>query len=427
MPLDNNNSNPADPRFRNLGAAVVKLTNRCNIRCKYCYEDIVRNGMDMSSEIFQQLVRSILASTSAPRLLLILHGGEPTTLPEEWFEENLGYACSLAKEYGKNLEFSIQSNLVDISDRKLEIFKEFGVGIGGSLDNPDFISESMRPLARKALETFLRARGLGIRIGLLATINQSNLKQMRPFCEWLHSSLQVHHFKVNLAYSVGAGLDLFVPTPNDFFQAQRDIIEFMIEQDGDIIEENLAQEIVRFFEVFNGGRSRSGSLCNDRVCGAGHKIVGITPEGNLLPCGRFAWNDSSFFLGSLAEEDGLSSVDFFERIARFQELNPENWLHCDQCEAKDICGFGCQAFVVRSKLKINIECEPTKLRFAYYQQNIDRLQRLYEKICELEGRPAMSRIDQKLAKLKQLVPIEYIPAVKKELESVLASAVEHAS
>jgi hypothetical protein len=87
-----------------------------------------------------------------------------------------------------------------------------------------------------------------------------------------------------------------------------------------------------------------------------------------------------------------------------------------------MCNFGCQAFIVRSKVKKNIECEPTKLRLAYYRENRAAIQRLYEIICEKRGRKPLSRIEQKLSRLRAMVPPEALPAIQAELEGALHGA-----
>lgn len=407
----NKMSKSTDRRFENTSSVIVKLTNRCNIRCSYCYEDIIKKGSDMSSETFQQMTTSILSSTKAEEVLFILHGGEPTILSNEWFEENLKKAYDIANLYNKKLQFSIQTNLINIDENKLKLFRDFNVSIGGSIDNPDFLSESLRPLAKKALDTYCKAKNLGIRVGILATINSSNITSMTPFCNWLSNSLGVKHFKANIAYSVGAGVELSIPTPVSFFNAQKDILEFMLKMDGEFIEDNLWQEIIRFFENSKAAKKRVNTLCDDLQCGAGSKVVGVTPKGDLLPCGRFAWSDKHYFLGNIDDNETEKSSIFFEKLNQFQKLNPENWQHCDSCEAKDICSFGCQGFIVRSKIKINIECEPTKLRYRYYNDNIDRFQRLYEKICEKQNRPSISPIEQKISKLKSITPPIYYSVI----------------
>ncbi|MEM9888296.1 MAG: radical SAM protein [Bacteroidota bacterium] len=404
-----------DNRFNNIRCVIVKLTNRCNIRCEYCYENIVSKGVNMKSEVFQDMVETFLQSTNEKSVLFILHGGEPTILPENWFEENLQKSYELGEKYDKEVEFSIQTNLIKISETKLKIFKKYNVGIGGSIDNPDFLTESLRPLANKALNTYKKAKKLGIRVGILSTINSSNLDKMKDFCSWLHNSLNVNHFKANLAYSVGTGLELLVPDANSFFLAQKDVIKYMISNDGDFLEENLSQEIIRFIENYKGGKDRKSSLCGDKRCGAGSKVVGVTPQGNILPCGRFAWDDDKYFLGNLSDIDEEKENKFLKKLDTFHEANPENWKYCNDCEAKDICDFGCQGFIVRSIKKINIECLPTKLRFKYYQENINEIQKLYEKICAQKKRHAMTPFEQKLSKLKGMIPVEHHSLLKERL------------
>ena len=408
-----------DPRFKKLCSAVIKITNRCNIRCKYCYEEIVAKGTDMSSEVFQRTVRAMLSSTSSDSFLVILHGGEPTILTEAWFEQNLSRVRDLAEVYEKKVEITIQSNLIDVSNEKLRIFQRHSVSVGGSLDNPALVKGTQRPLADKALATYKRAREMGVRVGILSTINASNVHSMRDFCQWLADELGVRHFKANVAYPVGAGFDLAVPSAEDIFAAQRSIIEYMLDSRGAVVEDNLCWEIVRFFENYLGGKDRQGTLCDDKRCGAGSRVVGVTPNGRLLPCGRFAWSDNFHHLGNLDSSDQQDVAEFGEKVSWFHELNPENWRECAECEAASVCGFGCQAFIVRSRSQINIECEPTKLRFAYYLKNIDRLQSLYERFCATEGRPAMSRLDQKVSRLRKLVPPDHHQSVQRQLTRVL--------
>jgi len=373
----------------------------------------------MTSVTFERILEAILSSTSEATLLLVLHGGEPTILSEEWFETNLARAYDMAAEYQKRLEISIQTNLIDVSDEKLQIFLRYNVSVGGSLDNPNLLVESLRPLASKAVNTYRRATSLGLRVGLLASINSSNIRAMPTFCEWLLHDLGVRHFKANIAYAVGAGLDLTLPTPEALFNAQRDIVEFMLTTEGALIEDNLAREIVRYFENYLGGRARPGALCDDRRCGAGSKVIGISPGGSLLPCGRFAWNDTNHYLGAMQEPSDDEANAFLENIDRFFELEPQNWQYCDSCEARDICNFGCQAFIVRSKLKRNVECRPTQLRFEYYRGNQARLQSLYERICERENRVPMSLFEQKVSKLLSMTPPVQHPAILAELNAAL--------
>ena len=66
-------------------------------------------------------------------------------------KQNLSFLHSAAKKQNKNIRIGLQTNLIGISDSKLQLFKRYKVDLGGSLDNSDIINDSFRPLAKKAV------------------------------------------------------------------------------------------------------------------------------------------------------------------------------------------------------------------------------------------------------------------------------------
>jgi uncharacterized protein len=408
-----------DERLRRVHSVIVKLTNRCNIRCAYCYESIVSKGADMSLDTFRSLVSNVLDASAEREVLFVLHGGEPTLLPTEWFESALSFAFDAAERRNKVMKISIQTNLIKVSDKKLLLFRAHRVRLGGSLDNPDFIQESQRPMARQALATYWRAKELGVGVGIISTINGSNYAHMYDHCQWLHGTLGLNHFKANAAYSVGMGVNLPPLSPEDLWTGQSGILRYMLETEGDFVEDNLGYELIHYFENEVARRARSASLCGDKTCGAGRQVIGVTPSGELLPCGRFQWSDRDFYLGSVTTPAD-DAVGYEARVDRFHGLSPENWRDCGSCRAQTICGYGCQAFIVRSKRKINNECEPTQQRFDWYCANQERLRRLYERFCGWLDRPSMSAFEQKLHRLRMETPASEWMDVKNALSREIA-------
>ena len=239
--------------FRNLHCAIVKLTSRCNINCEYCYENITFGRGPhsfMSTDTFKDIVDKMLDSTQCEEFLLILHGGEPSLVSTKWFDECLSYAKNKAESLSKQITFFVQTNLVNISDESLNCFGRHNVQVGVSLDNPDYVSSSMRPLAGKVVKNFFRARDSGLNCSVLLTINSSNIDLFEDICSWLYEDLGLKSFKANVAYSVGNGLGLNPLLPEEIFRAKKSIVDYMLRTKGlALIEHNLTTDIINYVKA----------------------------------------------------------------------------------------------------------------------------------------------------------------------------------
>lgn len=365
-----------DFRFAQIETLIVKVTHRCNLDCLYCYEHITKKGEDMALDTFKNLVDKVIHNTQMREVLFLFHGGEPTLLKNEWYEQAIVYAKTKAKAVGKRVKFSMQTNLLTLNEHKITLFKRYHIALGISLDDIAMSENSQRGGENRVYENYLKIRKAGIKAGVLTTINQSNYSKFTELCRWLDKTVGIRSFKANVVTPVGRGVNMVSLEATQVFEAQKAIIDYMILTKGRFVEENLKIEILRFFE----GRKKVGkTLCHEHRCGAGAKVLGVTPSGDLLPCGRFQWNDSSYFLGNIYAST-IDTNTHQTEIQRFHELVPKNWYDCDSCEAKKICGFGCQAFIVRSKSQANIDCLPTKMRYHYFETRREGLLKVYQQI-----------------------------------------------
>lgn len=360
-----------DFRFSNVETLVVKVTRRCNLDCAYCYENITKEG-DMSIETFKLLAQKVIESTTNSVINFLFHGGEPTLLPNSFYEQAVEYANDLAEKYDKKARYSMQTNLLFLTSDKLALFKRYKFSIGASIDGPADIYETMRKGSDKFTRNYFNAIENGVKVGLLATINQSNFDQYDTILNWLQTTLNVKSFKANNVYSVGTGHNLPDMKPEQIFLAQKTIVDYLIKTRGfEVIEDNIKWQLEWFFR---DNDHKNTSLCHSQKCGAGSRVLGITTTGEILPCGRFQWNDKDYYLGTLQTEN----IDFNSKIADFHSLVPQNWYDCNNCEAKKICGYGCQAFITRSKSQANVECLPTKMLYTYFKQNEIILKDIFE-------------------------------------------------
>lgn len=389
------NSLPFDQRFRKVSTLIVKVTHRCNLDCLYCYENVTKKGEDMSEETFRELVDLVLENTTSPQVTFLFHGGEPTLLSNEWYENGINYALKKAKEKAKELTFAMQSNLLGINQKKIDLFLKHDIQLGISLDGPAMLQSTMRGGEDKVFANFKKLQEVGVKAGVLVTINDSNYEHFSTICHWLVQEAEVRSFKANVVTPVGRGFEMESLSAEKVFAAQYSILEYLIATEGkELIESNISMELRRFFAEEEEAKKLHNTLCHEQQCGAGTGVLGVTPAGHLLPCGRFTWDESEYYLGSLQDTKPLKKTyqkGFQQKLEKFHALVPENWYNCDRCEAKKVCGFGCQAFIVRSKEQANVDCLPTKMRYQFYKENKERLYPVYREIQRREGRSDSKR------------------------------------
>lgn len=141
---------------------VVQPTGFCNIDCRYCYLRDRNNTARMQASQAEAMFRGLFRlPTVREEVTVVWHAGEPLTIPANEFRALLECANRAAPE-GLIVRHSIQTNGTLIDERWCELFKDFRIGIGLSIDGPKAINDSMRR-ARNGAGTFDRAmRGLAL-------------------------------------------------------------------------------------------------------------------------------------------------------------------------------------------------------------------------------------------------------------------------
>ena len=129
----------------NLHAMVITL--RCNETCVYCHAsraDMDAVSTDMSAEIAEKSVDLALQTTS-PSLTIEFQGGEPL-VNFAVLKHTIQYALQKNRAYGKQLEFTMVSNLSLMDDEKLAFLVDHKVQICTSIDGPEPLHTKQRVL-----------------------------------------------------------------------------------------------------------------------------------------------------------------------------------------------------------------------------------------------------------------------------------------
>lgn len=105
---------------------ILKPTNRCNAACLYCSAWKPAKDNPVMSEktldaLFRKIEEWITHSKSKKSIKIIWHGGEPTLMPLDFFYRAIELQENLAETYGLKIENNIQTNLLYLDEKKLDM------------------------------------------------------------------------------------------------------------------------------------------------------------------------------------------------------------------------------------------------------------------------------------------------------------------
>ena len=167
-----------------IASLVVKVAERCNLNCSYCYmynhadQSYLRRPVFMSDEVFDQLlvrIHEYCDRRPKHRMSLVFHGGEPMLIGAERFRR----FTRLAREkLGEQLDsLKLQSNATLVDDDWITTLRELGITVGVSIDGPPEIHDMFRVdhagrgSHAAVLEGLRRLQEHGLLSGVLCVVN----------------------------------------------------------------------------------------------------------------------------------------------------------------------------------------------------------------------------------------------------------------
>jgi uncharacterized protein len=141
----------------------------CPASCAYCFGPH-EGGPPMNHETIEAIVRwqNALDDSGAP-LEITFHGGEPLVPGIDFYRA----ALALLRDglAPRKVSFGIQSNLWLLTDELCDLFGEYGVSLGTSLDGPEAINDAQRGKGyfRRTMAGIKRARRRGMDVGCICT------------------------------------------------------------------------------------------------------------------------------------------------------------------------------------------------------------------------------------------------------------------
>lgn len=344
------------------------LTDGCNLRCTYCFEEapVVSNFQStfMSKETAEKAIDYFdqLASKYGKqnrKKIIHIYGGEPL-LNKEVAKYAISYIAELNKKYGfERYEIVIVTNGTLIDEDMAQFLVRNHVSIGISLDGPQDINAIYRKSdnkesSQKVISVYHLLKKYGAKLGLSATLTPAVVDNFDRVLDFFIEDLGIQDgISFNILHyspSMPVGSDYFEKAAKCLIKAFERFRTLGIYED----------RMMRKAEAFIGRKAMFAD------CGVvGNQIV-VAPDGKIGVCQDFV-RPRTYFEGSVFDE----SYDPFER-GLFNGWNKRSPLFMDQCidcESVAICGGGCPASVeLKTGNRWNVDeriCQHSKLTLRW--------------------------------------------------------------
>jgi uncharacterized protein len=326
-----------------LNTMVLNVTNQCNLACTYCYEygedKIVdtehgKQSKFMSEDTARKSVDFLLRESGRVAHLTFF-GGE-TLLNFPVLKATISYARKRAAEEGKEIDFSLTTNATLLRPDIVEFLTEERVGVTISIDGPRDLQNRFRVfhngagsydvVAPKIKELLRRHRSRPI--GARVTLTSDTLDITRIY---RHLTEEMGFWEVGFApvttspgqqYAIGeAGFDRMLD------QFRRLAHEF-----ADHVGSNRHHgfsNVKDTLEEIHKGVSKA------YPCGAGLGLLGVSTDGDVALCHRFAGSDAHKF-GTVAD-----GIDRDAQAAFLESHHIADKTDCSRCWARPLCSGGC--------------------------------------------------------------------------------------
>jgi uncharacterized protein len=330
-----------------LDLMYLLLTDGCNLKCRYCFEDTPNAPSFHAKHMTKQVAIAALHSfarltqkygSSDGKRIIHLYGGEP--LLNQKVLRAVVEEVDIMKFSGElpdNTNVVIVTNGTLLTVEMAQFFAKHQVTIGISLDGPKNINNVYRIAKNKHTDAFESvvnayniARDAGVTVGLSVTLTPEVVQNFDEVLDYFVNDLKISDglsFNI-MHFNPAVNLD-----DNYFELASQCLIKsFERFRELGVYEERMMRKAM----AFTSGQP----IFSD--CGVNGNQIVIAPDGMIGVCQDFV-KPRTYFQGSVLDSsfdpvaEGLFN-DWKNRSPFFMDA-------CINCEAVAMCGGGCPASV----------------------------------------------------------------------------------
>lgn len=358
-----------------MSTIIIKPTYSCNLRCKYCY---LSNDTKLHTRLFDlkftkciiDQIKQMLQEKKQRKLTIIWHGGEPMLWGIDNYRAIFSYMQQELSEY--EIQNSMQTNLSLVNDDWIDLFLQYNVRVGFSLDGIADIHNQQRvgihgePTFERIIANYQRCKQRGMHIGCIVVGSKKHIGHISELYQFMRD--EEIGFKFNPLFSSGEAqnnIDEYGITSEEYAQMAIELFDLWYnDEQGKITESNFV-EIASNIATGKPSGCMFSQNCQDN-------FIAIAPTGDVMPCGRFCDDNLLHYSYGNLHDDSL--VDIMSRVKKTEVYKRAEYIadsECSKCKWYHICHGGClhEGFLSSGDFKHKtFLCSAHKKIFAHIEQ-----------------------------------------------------------
>lgn len=322
---------------------ILKLSgSTCNINCVYCYEK--RRVYEDDEYLSEESLKAFLNTLGERNISIQLHGGEPLVIGME----KMKAIFKVLKEYKGNVDVSIQSNAVLLTEEWLDFFESEwpNIEIGLSIDGDEYansyrVDYKNRDINEKIEKALILCSDRKRNIGIIAVANNRLMGRAKEVLTYFSkfSCIKVINFTPCFDYNISQQIldKNHIPewaiTPMEYADFIIDI--FKEWKNSGFFNNFLIEPIFSIMRVLNGKSTR---LCHFNHQKCSHMFT-LYPNGVIGSCDELISKDML--------KVNINEFINFNEVVKDQEKNliikkMKSLMEiCDSCKYEKSCMGGC--------------------------------------------------------------------------------------
>ena len=321
---------------------MIIPTLGCPSNCSYCWSSEEDSEL-MSIETIEEVVKWLKNFRDEP-VTFTFHGGEPLLAGYDFYKK----ALPLLTEDLSNLKpaLALQTNLWNLTDEMAELFHEYGIPIGSSIDGPKDLNDLQRGEGyfEKTMKGYKIAKAHDLKVSFISTITSYSIDFKEDIFNFFLNdglTLKLHPALPSLRDSNPEKLAL---DPEDYGELLIYLLDKYLENIDDITVMNIDNLCKCVF-------LRRGTVCTYVDCMGDTFAVG--PDGSIYPCYRFV-GMPEYVMGNVRDHPTVEDLAQSAPARLLEEYKKYVDEECSECHYIKFCRGGCPYNAITpNKGKIN--------------------------------------------------------------------------